>query len=438
MNKISLIIQREYLTRVRKKSFLIMSIVGPLLLGALMVVPVWLATMNDDTKQIEVLDESGLFAGSFKANEDSEFIPVGGSLAQAKAAFLKQEEHEALLYIPRTVSLEQPRGIQLFGASNPSLKLQSDIQKLLEKQIEERKFKASGIDKEVLDKIETDIKIGTVNLSDEGEKKSNSAVNTAIGMTGAILIYFFIFLYGVQIMRGVMEEKTNRIVEVVISSVKPFQLMMGKIIGIALVGLTQLMIWVVLSLAITTFVGQRFKTDRFKDANLEQTMQDMKSPSDIQQAQQMNEVMSSLDGINIPGILATFLFYFLGGYLLYGALFGAIGAAVDNETDTQQFMLPITIPLILSFVVAQSVILKDPNGTLAFWMSMIPLTSPIVMMMRMPFGVPLWQLLLSMALLVAGFVFTVWLAGRIYRVGILMYGKKVSYNELRKWLFYKA
>jgi ABC-2 type transport system permease protein len=235
-------------------------------------------------------------------------------------------------------------------------------------------------------------------------------------------------------MRGVIEEKTNRIVEVIISSVKPFQLMMGKILGIAAVGLTQFLLWAILSGLTTTAVTAAFR-DELQTQQQAATL-GQESPATAR-GQEISQALQALDNLNVPLILGCFIFYFLGGYLLYGALFGAVGAAVDNETDTQQFMLPITIPLILSFVVAQTVIIRNPDGPVAFWMSMIPLTSPIAMMLRIPFGVPAWELLLSMVLLVAGFIFTTWIAARIYRVGILMYGKKVNYKELSKWLFYK-
>jgi ABC-2 type transport system permease protein len=246
----------------------------------------------------------------------------------------------------------------------------------------------------------------------------------------------FIFIYGVQIMRGVIEEKTNRIVEVIISSVKPFQLMMGKILGIAAVGLTQFLLWVVLSTVVTSAVTASFR-DKLATQPMPEAEAGAANPAAMR-AKGTTEVLKALDNLNVPLILGCFVFYFLGGYLLYGALFGAVGAAVDNETDTQQFMLPITIPLIMTFVIAQTVIIRNPDGPVAFWMSIIPFTSPIAMMLRIPFGVPVMELLLSMVLLVLGFVGTTWLAARIYRVGILMYGKKVSYKELSKWLFYKV
>jgi ABC-2 type transport system permease protein len=431
MHKIWLIIQREYLVRVRKKSFIIMTLLGPILLASIMVVPIWLATVSDTTDTIEVLDESGWFPGAFKDNSDTRFINVSGPLEQQKVAFLKTD-YTALLYIPK-LDLNKPEGIRLYSKTNLGITKQAQLENILKKEVETLKFKQSGIDRELLEKMKTDVNISTTNLSDSGEQNNNALVTTTAGYLGAILIYMFIFIYGVQIMRGVIEEKTNRIVEVIISSVKPFQLMAGKIIGIAAVGLTQFLLWIILSSAVTVAVSSSFEVDRFSNDRITETLKESQDPA---QAMEMNSMLTALDNLNIPKLLICFVFYFLGGYLLYGALFGAVGSAVDNETDTQQFMLPITIPLVLSFVVAQTVIIKNPDGPVAFWMSMIPFTSPIAMMLRLPFGVPGWQIMLSMLLLVLGFICTTWVAARIYRVGILLYGKKPTYRELSKWLFY--
>ncbi|MFC6998602.1 ABC transporter permease [Rufibacter roseus] len=436
MDKIWLVFQREYLVRVRKKSFIVMTILGPLLMALIMIVPVGLMMMSDDTKIIQVLDESGLLAGKFNSTQELKFVSVQGPLERAKQQYL-QSEDAALLHIP-TINLDKPSGIQLYSQKSASISVITSIEKQLKQELEAIKFERSGIDQKVLDQIKTKVNIQTVSLSDEGEKSSNVGVTSIAGFMGAFLIYLFIFIYGAQIMRGVIEEKTSRILEVMVSSVKPFQLMAGKIMGIAAVGLTQFLLWIVLSSAIYAGVASSFDLKRFSDAQISQTMQGMENEREALQAQEINSVMSGLENLNVPLLVGGFLFYFLGGYLLYGALFGAVGAAVDSETDSQQFMLPITVPLILSFIVAQTIIMKDPNGPVAFWMSMVPFTSPIVMMLRLPFGVPTWELVLSMALLVAGFVATTWLAARIYRVGILMYGKKVNYRELSKWLFYKG
>lgn len=436
MDKIWLVFQREYLVRVRKKSFIVMTILGPLLMALVMIVPVGLMMLSDNTKTIQVLDESGLLTGKFTSSEQLKYVPVNGPVEQAKQAYLKSED-AALLYIPK-LDIDNPSGIQLFSQKSTSFSVISSLEKQVRQEIEAVKFARSGIDQKVLDQIKTDVNISTVNLSDEGEKDSNVGVTSIAGFMGAFLIYLFIFIYGAQIMRGVIEEKTSRILEVMVSSVKPFQLMAGKIVGIAAVGLTQFLLWIILTFAISAAVGSAFDLDRFSDAQIAQTTQTMDSPGDTSQAMEVNSILSAVQNLNISLLVGGFLFYFLGGYLLYGALFGAVGAAVDSETDSQQFMLPITIPLILSFIVAQTIIMKDPNGPVAFWMSMVPFTSPVVMMLRLPFGVPAWELALSMLLLVAGFVGTTWVAARIYRVGILMYGKKITYHELSKWMFYKG
>ncbi len=450
MHKIWLIIQREYLTRVRKKSFLIMTFLTPLLLAAFMIIPGLLINMSDETETIMLLDESGLFEGKLENKKDLTLVPLSGTLEQAKEIY-KATDNTALLYIPK-LSIDNPTGIRIFSNKNTSLQTKIRLENMLEKEIENQRLIASGLDRELLKGMKADISVTSVSLSDEGEKDNNAMVTSGAGLAGAFVIYFFIFLYGVQIMRGVIEEKTNRIVEVMISSVKPFQLMMGKIIGIAAVGLTQFLLWVILSSVVITGVqaafgvqatspAQQMAQGQIAAAGEEITTGETTEGEGAETADSGDEIASIINAagnLNFPLIIGCFLFYFLGGYLLYGSLFGAIGSAVDNETDTQQFMFPITIPLVISFIMSYSMVLKNPDGPVAFWMSMIPLTSPIVMMVRVPFGVPAWELLLSMALLVLGFIFTTWIAARIYRVGILMYGKKVNYKELSKWLFYRV
>ena len=433
MDKIWLIFKREYLVRVRKKSFIIMTLVAPLLLAAMIVIPAYLVTVGGKAEIIQVLDETNLLAGKLKNSEGRQFVFSQGTLEENKTQFLKSK-NTAFLYIPK-LDLQNPEGIRLYSKSNASIGNEVALKNLLRKEIENKRLELSGIDQEVLAKIKTDFKVNTINLSEEGEKKNNSLVTSGAAYGGAFLIYMFIFIYGVQIMRGVIEEKTNRIVEVIISSVKPFQLMMGKILGIAAVGLTQFILWIVLSSVVIAGVSATLMPKLTQHQKTEVAKADLPVNK---KAEDMSALAKNLGSLNYPVIIGCFIFYFLGGYLLYGALFGAIGAAVDNETDTQQFMLPITIPLIMTFVVAQTVIISNPDGKVAFWMSVIPFTSPIAMMIRIPFGVPAGELALSMGLLILGFICTTWLAARIYRVGILMYGKKVNYKELSKWLFYKA
>jgi ABC-2 type transport system permease protein len=429
MNKIGLIIAREYLTRVRKKSFIIMSIVGPLLFGLLMVVPLWLASREGDEKIVEVLDESGYFRGKFEGAGVVSFIYLDNALDDAKEDLVSKGNY-GLLYIPK-LDLDKPQGITFFAESNPSIEIQASLERFIKNEIEAIKLNQSGIDKEQLDKIKTRVDISVINITEKGEKEGDVIMATIVGYTAAFMLYFFIFLYGVQTLRGVIEEKTSRIVEVIISSVKPFQLMMGKIIGVGAVGLTQFLIWVVLTFTISQVMMAIY------GINLSPTNQmGMMQDAQMADSEEIVEILAKLNTINIPLLLGTFLFYFIGGYLFYGSLFAGVGSAVDNDADAQQFQLPITMPLILSIIIL-SAIIRDPHGNLAFWASIIPFTSPVVMMMRVPFDPPAWHIALSMVCLVLGFIFTTWLAGRVYRVGILMHGAKVNYKILAKWFMMK-
>lgn len=435
MNKIFLILQREYLVRVQKRSFVIMTLLGPLLIAAIYSVPVILALRDSKARTIAVIDESGLLKGDFKGDKKLTFESLRGPLLAGKQAVL-DEKYYAVLYIPK-ITVDNPAGIKLFSKKGISLEVESAVERSLKREIEGVKLRRAGIDMQVLERIDTSVSIDTRNLTDdEGDKDSSTGAAFIVGFAAAFIIYISIFIYGVQVMRGVIEEKTNRIVEVIISSVKPFQLMVGKIVGIALVGLTQFLLWIILGTAISTVALGVLKST--SGADQEQVSEALKeSPALEQRANMPEKVMAAFNTLDVPLLLGTFLFYFLGGYLIYSALFAAVGAAADSETDTQQFMFPITIPLILSFVLAQYVI-QNPDGPLAFWLSMIPLTSPIIMMVRIPFSPPAWEIALSMVLLVLGFLLITWIAARIYRVGILMYGKKVNYKELAKWVFYRA
>ena len=300
----------------------------------------------------------------------------------------------------------------------------------------------AGIDTAILAKAQKPVTIDAKQLTASGEKDAQTYVAYAIGLLSALLIYMSLFLYGAQVMRGVIEEKVSRVIEVIISSVKPFQLMMGKIIGIGLVGLTQFVLWIVVSVALSAGAG----TMMMGSSNMAKTEQvsvlKNAGSADAAVAEQaadsgMGKIMQSLESIPVTYIIFCFLFYFLSGYMLYSAIFAMVGSAVDNETETQQFMMPITLPLVFTFIISMNFIINNPDSSLSVWLSMIPITSPIAMMIRIPFGVPAWQLAVSMVLMVGGFVLTTWAAGRVYRVGILMYGKKASYRELAKWFMYK-
>ncbi len=441
MNKILLVIQREYLTRVRKKSFLIMTILGPLLLGGIFISTLLLDKVDTEVKTVVVVDETKGFEGKFKSNDRLVFIysPLGMDSARA---LCKQNKYFGILHIPGKSSSPEvlEKAITLYSESQPGLDMISKIKFTIEKEINTQKYIQAGIDEGKLSAIKTDVSIRTRDLEN---KETSTPLTTGLGFGGGILIYLFIFIYGTMVMRGVLEEKTSRIVEVIISSVKPFQLMMGKIIGVALVGLTQFLLWVVLTAVIYSGVSAymlKGKTDKEKvevlmksrgiDKEVLENNIDMDAVTD--QSDKLGEIMGS---INFPLLIGMFIFYFLGGYLLYSALFAAVGAAVDSETDTQQFMLPVTIPLIIAYIAAINVI-ANPQGNVAFWFSVIPFTSPIVMMVRIPFGVPWTHLAISIVSLIAGFLFTTWIAAKIYRTGILMYGKKISYKELWKWLRY--
>jgi ABC-2 type transport system permease protein len=442
MSKIGLIVRREYLSRVKKKSFLVMTILGPLLMASIIVARIWLESMPEEKQKVLVIDETTVFEDELKNYKNIEFEFSKQNLEQAKKEFYKTE-HNIILYIP--VNIVSANAIQILYKKQPGLNTQEYIKNSIETKIENWKLLKSGIDKETLDKTKVTIAVQTAKIEESGDqKKSYTEVSIILGFVAGFLIYIFIFMYGAMVMRGVIEEKTSRIIEVIITSVTPFQLMMGKIMGIALVGLTQFILWIILTTGLTSistsFVAQKMydsaeikKEETFSSNMPINAQQDIikKTPDAVKEMYEM------VDSINLPVMIISFLIYFIGGYLLYGALFAAIGAAVDSEADTQQFMVPITIPLVLAFIVAQ-VIITNPESKMAFWFSMFPLTSPIVMMVRIPFGVPIWEIALSMGLLVVGFIFTTWLAAKIYRVGILMYGKKPSYKELWKWIFYKA
>ena len=436
LHKIFLVTQREFITRVRKKSFIVMTLAAPLLIVLFYGLIFYFAINKDigaSKKKIYVSDQSGNYIGKLKNSETLEF--TFGYVAQEKEQqFLTDEDYYALLVIPST-SPDSLKKVSLYTKDQAGLSTVLNIEKQLENEVKNTLLKNNGIDASTLKKInQTSININTIKVTDKGLENGNVGASTVLGYIGAIMIYMFIFMYGVQIMRGVIEEKSNRIVEVIISSIKPFELMMGKITGIALVGITQFTIWIVLVSVFGSGVSGAIMSNFGIGADAQQAMA---QGGQAAANGEISEVMEALINFNFVYFIGMFLFYFIGGYLFYGALFAAIGSAVDNETDTQQFMLPITMPLIFALVIAQSAITSDPNGTLAFWLSVIPFTSPVVMMVRLPFDVPTWQVIVSMISLVIGFIFTTWMAGRIYRIGILMYGKKPSYKLIAKWLFSK-
>ncbi|MBO8459254.1 MAG: ABC transporter permease [Bacteroidetes bacterium] len=427
MSKIGLIIEREYKTRVLKKSFLLLTFLSPILFAALIAVPLWLSELEaDTTKEILVIDRSGLYADALPSDDVYHFTFVDTDLQQAKSSYGKLT---GILLI--TGRLDQDGTATVYSENQIDMETKNHIERLLGDYVEQQKINAYNIPdlQKILEDTQTRITVSTIRWDEKGEEqKGSSELALIIGMVTAMIIYMFIVMYGGQVMSGVVQEKTSRIVEVIVSSVKPFQLMMGKIIGIALVGLTQVFLWVVLtlilSMAATTIMGiepsAAVEIQGVPQESLEQGM---------------GEIYSLLAGFNFVEMLVYFICYFLGGYLLYASLFAAVGSAVENETDTQQFSLPLTIPIIFA-IYAAIYSAQNPDGPLAFWCSLIPFTSPVVMMVRLPFGVPFWQVALSIGILVLSFVLTTWMAGKIYRTGILMYGKKVTWAELWKWLKY--
>jgi ABC-2 type transport system permease protein len=431
MRKLWLIIQREYLSRVRKKSFLIMTLIGPVLFMAMTIVPVWMSSRSEQEHVIEVLDQSRLFEQRFTNPPGLGFAYFRGNAEQRMSSFMKSD-HDALVYIPE-LDLRDPKGIQLFSKNSLSPGLRNYLKETINKEIYRARLEQEH-DPDTLSLMNSKALVLEVPVADDS-KNTNVKAAIAASMFFSLLTFFFIFIYSGRVMRAVIEEKSSRIIEVIISSVKPFHLMMGKILGIALVSLTQFLLWLFLILSITFLFKQKYQKsmELFSNENIGRTLERTK---DVQQALEMNEILNAIGSLDFSMLIFCFIIYFLGGYLLYSALFAAIGSTTDNETDTQQFVLPVIIPLLASSMMLTR-ILQDPFGDLAFWMSMIPFTAPVVMMVRIPFGVPYYEILCSIIILIITFLFCTWAAAKIYRVGILMYGKKITYGELWKWLRYR-
>jgi ABC-2 type transport system permease protein len=448
MNKIWLVTQREFNTRVKKKSFIIMSVLGPLLFAGFISTMAFLAGSKDtEVKRIAVIDSTNIFVNRIPDTQSLKFEYLEHANLDATKQSLTTSPYFGILYIHPRITYSAG-GAQFYSFQQPSMDVVQHISNALEKEIRDQKLKAFNIENidNILKSVETRIPVQTIKMSESGEeKRSNTTLAMIVAYIGSFLIYMFILGYGVQVMRGVIEEKTNRIVEVIISSVKPFQLMMGKVLGVAMTAITQFAIWIALSLIFVLIAKSTFLPD-ITPANITPPQSLMESTQAIQQVQaptpapqanaELIEIFAAFNDIHFGVMIGSFLFFFIGGYLLYSSLFAAVGAAVDNDTDTQQFVLPVTLPLILGLLVMMRAF-QYPDDPIAFWFSMIPFTSPIVMMARIPFGVPIEQVILSMGILVITFIGTIWFAGKIYRTGILMYGKKVNLKEMMKWLRYK-
>lgn len=435
MNKLFLIIKREFIAKVRNKSFIVMTFLSPLLFVGMAVLIGFLANMNKDSvTQIAIHDEMGLLKDDFKNDKFTHYTDLSAmpfQIAKDTAA----NSYEGLLYIPKVDSIQNLlEKVEYISDESASMDFIGDVETVIDSALTADNLKRLGFDATKIEKAKANSTLKLSKFSGEESLKGLNEIKVAIGGLMGYLIMMFIIIYGNFVMRSVIEEKTNRIIEIIISSVKPFQLMMGKIIGNSLAGILQFLIWVIVGL-ILMFVAQNvFGLQMGSSASMSPEMMEA-----AQQSANMSKLQSYITEImNLPlGLMITsFIIYFIGGYFLYSSLYAAIGAAVDSETDSQQFMLPIILPLMLGVYIGFFTVINDPHGTVATIFSMIPFTSPIVMLMRIPFGVPAWQLILSMVLLFATFTLVVWFASKIYRIGILMYGKKTNWKELYKWLKY--
>lgn len=440
MSNFSVILKREYLTRVKKRSFLIITFLGPLFFAALMIAPSLMMMKSDSMetkKTIAVLDETDWFNGKFESSDINTFIytDINEDIDSLKK-FVLEGIYDAVLYIPAT-SLNVPTNAKLYSNKQIPMSLSSYIKSEMKQEVEHRKLLAHGIDPKIVKSVNTSINISTIRMDEEeGEKTSYAELESIIGLALAVIVYFVIFLFSNQVLRGVIEEKSNRIIEVIISSVKPFELMMGKIIGIALVGLTQFLLWIVLTIGIYLVANGIILGPEIMSPSGTVMTEEISQIVDTNQGQDiMLEVVSMIESINFKAILISFLFYFVFGFLLYAALFAAVGGMVDNETDSNQFVTILSMPLIVA-IVCSTAMINNPDSGLGIWLSMIPFTSPVSMMIRIPFGVPYWQVVVSLLILVLTFVFITWIAAKIYRTGILMYGKKPNLKEIWKWLRY--
>jgi len=438
MKKIQLIIAREYITRVKTRAFILLTLLAPVLYGLLIMIPILASRSGEQSKQIAVVDESGIFHDITSGDKNLVFYNENGTLAEAQKGFVANKENYYILHIPKDFDIFNPKGVEMFSSKNAGIGFKSAVDSILENRIRDLRMAAYHIPKARMDSLHVDMDIPVRKVTEKGIENSSSGANTAAAFAGGFLIYIFIFLYGTMVTRGVQEEKQSRVVEIIISSVKPFQLMMGKIIGIALVGLTQFAMWIILTMILTTITGQLAG-----GAHAAPDMHGMHAHMGpgAGAGGGMAGAVSALSTLHLPILIALFLFYFLAGYLLYSSFFAAVASAVDSASDMSQFMLPISLPIIFSFAFISNVV-ENPDGPIAFWLSMVPLTSPIIMMARVPFLVDspggAWQIILSMVILILSFICSTWMAGKIYRIGILMYGKKTSWKELGKWLFYKG
>ncbi|PVW14552.1 ABC transporter permease [Marixanthomonas spongiae] len=435
MNHLPLILKREYLNKIRNKSFIIMTFLSPLLLVGIFTLVAYLSNINNDSvRTITILDESRLFVDQFEDTGSIHYKPLNDiTLAEAKK-LSEESEYYGFLYIPKTQTIDElANKITFYSEDSPSLTIMGDIQDAIEEKVNTEKLQEAGIDPKKIDQLRININTNLETYAGEETSKLGSGLKLIFGGAAGYLLFMFIIIYGNMIMRSVIEEKTSRIIEVIISSVKPIKLLLGKIFGTTLAGITQFVAWLILigvfGLVVTSVLG-------IDPSTVQTPQQQMMEANGSGVEQIAAEVIREVTSLPITNLIIMFILFFIGGYLLYASLYAAVGAAVDSETDTQQFMMPILLPLILAVYVGFFTVIDNPHGTVSQVFSFIPFTSPVVMLMRIPFGVPIWQQIVSVIILFATFMGMVWFAAKIYRVGILMYGKKPSYKELVKWLKY--
>lgn len=437
MNHLSLIIKREYLNKVRNKSFIIMTFLSPLIMVGLGTLVAYLSQVNNDKiRTISVLDESGLFTDNFEDDDNLIFKLLENTSLETAKSSVEESEDYGLLYIPEITDIDDvAKNVTFYSEDSPSLSVISDIENTIEAKANSIKLDASGIDAARIKELRIRVDAKQETFKGQETSKLGSGLKLIFGGIAGYLLFMFIIIYGNMIMRSVIEEKTSRIIEVIVSSVKPIKLLLGKILGTSLAGITQFLAWVVLIGIFSVIISSIFGIDPSSMPQQEEALAQVEAASGGAD-EMIRQVLQEINALPITNLVIMFLLFFIGGYLLYASLYAAIGAAVDSETDTQQFMLPILMPLILAVYVGFFTVIENPHGTVSQVFSFIPFTSPVVMLMRIPFGVPLWQQILSVVILFATFIGTVWFAAKIYRVGILMYGKKASYKELFKWLKY--
>ncbi len=437
MNHLPLIIKREYVTKVRNKSFIVMTFMSPIIMIVLISVVAYLSQLNNDkVRTIAIFDESGLIKDAFESTEHTTYNVLEYMTFDEAKALVKKTNVYGLLYVDKVSDVTNIKNhIKFYSEESPSLSLISDLESKLEYKLTDINLENNGVDVVKINASKISVNIAQESFAGEKTSKIDSVMKLAFGGVAGYLLFMFIIIYGNMIMRSVIEEKTSRIIEVIISSVKPIQLMLGKIIGTSLAGITQFVIWLIIGGILLTVVSISFGIDMSQVQTPQKKMMEQ-AMANPELSMQVQDLITAFYNLPLANLIIAFILFFIGGYLLYSSLYAAIGAAVDNETDTQQFMMPIIMPLILAVYIGFFTVIEDPHGTVSTVFSFIPLTSPVVMLMRIPFGVPIWQQVVALLLLIANFMLTVWFAAKIYRVGILMYGKKPSYKELIKWIKY--